>query len=342
MFEADGDAFARGYIRSAPDAIVLADPETRAIVDANEAAEEFFGYDRDELRSLTIHDIHPADETERYERLFDDHLEHQPAVISRFGDGSPVYVVTADGDRVPVEINAWLTEIDGQPVLQGVFRDVSERLRRERELERQNQRLDEFASIVAHDLRNPLMVARGRAELLANETQSEHVEPILDALDRIESIVEDTLTLAREGDAVGERDWVDVAALSDDCWALVDPRGASLEVVDAFAVRADRDRLQHVLENLFRNAVEHGGPDVTVRVGVADETTMFVEDDGRGIPAEEREAVFEPGHSTTRDGTGFGLTIVKRLATAHGWEVTLTESDAGGARFEFGGVRIRA
>jgi len=89
-----------------------------------------------------------------------------------------------------------------------------------------------------------------------------------------------------------------------------------------------------VFENLFRNAIENGGTDVTVRVGRVDEDTVYVEDDGSGIPADRREEIFEPGHSSTSDGTGFRLTIVKRIVEGHGWTVSVTGMSEGGARFE--------
>jgi signal transduction histidine kinase len=95
-----------------------------------------------------------------------------------------------------------------------------------------------------------------------------------------------------------------------------------------------------VFENLFRNAIEHGGADVTVRVGQLDDHGFYVEDTGPGIPADVRDAVFEPSHTSASGGTGFGLTIVKRIAEAHGWEVEIAESAAGGARFEFTAVEI--
>jgi signal transduction histidine kinase len=75
---------------------------------------------------------------------------------------------------------------------------------------------------------------------------------------------------------------------------------------------------------------------VTVTVGdLADDAGFFVADDGPGIPPDERETVFEAGHSTAPDGTGFGLAIVDGIADAHGWTVRVTDSATGGARFEF-------
>ncbi|MFW5959371.1 MAG: PAS domain S-box protein, partial [Natronomonas sp.] len=124
----------RGYIESSPDAILIARPDTREIVEASQAAEAFFGYPQEALRSMDILDLHPAEERERYERLFAEHFENQPAVISQFDDGSPILAVTADGEEIPVEINAWAIEDErvDTPLFQGVFRDISEQLQRRR------------------------------------------------------------------------------------------------------------------------------------------------------------------------------------------------------------------
>lgn len=341
--ETGEDTNLRGLIGSSPDAIVIANPVTGEIVEVSQAAEAFFGYTQEELCSMDVLALHPTDQRERYEDLFETHFERQPAVISQFDDGAPVFAVTADGDRIPVEINAWAIEDaeHDQPLFQGVFRNISERLRRQRELQRQNERLDEFASVVSHDLRNPLNVAQGRAALLEQEYESEHLHPLQTALERMEEIVEDTLTLARNGQQVGEMESVNIVSQIGNCWEMVDSSAATLEVEDDVTIRADPDRVRHICENLLRNAVEHGGDDVTVRIGQADEQTIYIEDDGPGIPEDERDAVFEPGYSPTGDGTGFGLAIVQRLAEAHGWNITLTDSESGGARFEFSDVEIQ-
>ncbi len=341
--DAGEDTNFRGFIKSSPDAIGIINPETREIVDVNQAAEELFGYTQEELRSMDVLALHPDDEQERYKQLLETHFKRQPAVISQFDDGSPVFVVTADGDRIPIEVNAWVIEDDqhDHPLFQGVFRDISERLRRQRELQRQNEQLDEFASVVSHDLRNPLNVAQGRATLLEQECESEHIDPLQTALGRMAEIVEDTLTLARNGQRVGEMEPVNMASRLGNCWETVGAPAATLELEDDVTICADPDRVRHICENLLRNAIENGGDDVTVRIGQADEQTIYIEDDGPGIPEDERDVVFEPGYTSAPDGTGFGLAIVQRLAEAHGWEITLTDSESGGARFEFSGVEIQ-
>ena len=218
--------------------------------------------------------------------------------------------------------------------LVGVTRNVTDRVERERQLRQQNERLDEFASVISHDLRNPLGVAQGRATILAEQIESEHLDPLLQNLTRMESIVEDTLTLARQGNTISETESINLTDIVGKCWATIDTDEASIELVSETTFQGDPDRLRHVFENLFRNAVEHGGSDVTVRVGAHDHGGIYVEDDGSGIPVEKREEVLEPGHSSARGGTGFGLTIIKRIVEAHGWELSITDGSDGGARFE--------
>jgi PAS domain S-box-containing protein len=227
------------------------------------------------------------------------------------------------------------------------------------QLEHQNERLDEFAGIVSHDLRNPLNVAGGRIELLLATSDGPEVtvpkaelEGIQEAHERMEAIIQDALTLARQGKAITETEPVDLAELARTAWENVDTGVATLSVECTGTVDADRDRLLNVFENLFRNSVEHGsrtetkgeqGSDqpVTVTVGDIDdggEAGFYVADDGPGIPEAERESVLEHGYTTSESGTGLGLSIVTDIATAHGWVVAVAESEAGGARFEIVGV----
>jgi len=221
----------------------------------------------------------------------------------------------------------------------GTARDITDDKRREEKLKRQKNRLEEFASVVSHDLRNPLRMADGRVELLREECESEQIDDIAQALDRMDTLIEDLLTLAREGDQVGEVERVVLADLINDCWQNIAAPEAEILTDCDRTVHADRSRFQQLLENLLRNAVEHGGADVTVTIGEV-ETGFYVEDDGPGIPEENRDDVFEAGYSTSADGTGFGLRIVKQVADAHGWEITVSEGEQGGARFEVTSVEF--
>jgi signal transduction histidine kinase len=224
-------------------------------------------------------------------------------------------------------------DFDGD-LLVRTIRYAIERKDNERAIERQNERLEQFASVLSHDLRNPLNVAQGRLSVAREERDSDHLREVAEMHDRMEALVEDVLELARHGQYIGEREEVAVEDVVADAWASIDGDSAEIHVEASRSVAADRERLQALFENLFRNAIEHAGESPTVYVGET-EDGFYVEDDGSGIPADERESVFEHGYTTAEDGTGFGLSIVDEIASAHGWDVAVTESECGGARFEF-------
>ena len=300
-----------------------------------------------------------------------------------FDSGEPVIADGSLSDHAasdPALRSALYVPIDGHGTLSigspdGVFDDTDVRLAQvlaantataldrvasETERERQNERLEEFASVVSHDLRSPLGLARGRLELAHEDHLSEHHDDIQWALSRIDSMIDDLLTLARQGKVVDETTRVSLASIAEAAWREVDDGAAALVLGDLGGIEADPDRLQRLLGNLFRNAVEHGStsppsqaqedavehgstssqaepedaadPSVTVQVQRLANGGFAVADDGPGIPADDRDRVFESGY-TTGDGTGLGLAIVKTIAEAHGWTVSVTESDAGGARF---------
>lgn len=211
--------------------------------------------------------------------------------------------------------------------------------KRERELTKQNDRLEEFASIVTHDLRNPLGVASGHLELAATECDSEHIEHVERAHKRMEALIEDLLSLAREGETVTDVEQVSLNSLVNSCWENVETGEATLTTAIDRTVQADKSRLKQVFENLIRNAVEHGGENVSVTVGELDDG-FYIADNGPGIPEPERETVFEAGHSTSEDGTGFGLSIVKQIIEAHDWDIRVTDGSEGGARFEITGIEF--
>lgn len=202
-------------------------------------------------------------------------------------------------------------------------------------LERQNDRLDEFASLVSHDLRNPLNVAQGRLELVRADADNENMEEIARSLERMDSLIEDMNALAREGNAVEETDEVELAPVVRESWEFVQPTQATLQLSANCLLSADRSRLLQVVENLIRNAIEHNDEQVTITVGLVPSLNGFyIEDDGSGIPQGEQQNIFEGGYSSDSDGTGYGLAIVQQIIQAHGWEISTSESESGGARFE--------
>jgi PAS domain S-box-containing protein len=277
--------------------------------------------------------------------------------LSRVDDANPVQeyrsaLVVPLGEfgtfqAVSYEIDAFSeTEMELVEILVGHAREALVRLEQEQQLreqrdrlQRENERLNEFASIISHDLRNPLNVAQLRLDLAMDDSDSDHLDSVARAVDRMETLTDELLELARQGDEITETEPVDLDSVATQCWGTVETGPATLTTETDGVLRADRSRLQQLLENLIRNAIEHGCEDVSITVGRF-EDGFYVEDDGVGMAEEVAERAFESGFSTSDNGTGFGLAIVARVAEAHGWAVTATESDSGGARFEFAGVEF--
>jgi PAS domain S-box-containing protein len=310
------------------------DPETMEVYWTDHLF-DIFGLDRAEAPSLedALDIYHEADRS-----------TVEDAVRTAIEEGEPFDIEVRfrkpDGGTGWLRVQGTPTVEDGEvTTLRGAVQDITDRKRHERDLERQNARLEEFASVVSHDLRNPLHVAKGRLELAREAVDSDHLEAVEDAHERMETLITDLLSLAREGESVTAPETVALASIVEDCWGNVETAEATLVIETDRGVAADRGRLKQVLENLVRNAVEHGGEDVTITVGdLAD--GFYIADDGPGIPESDREEVFEVGYSTGETGTGFGLSIVERIVEAHGWDISVTESETGGARFEITGVEF--
>lgn len=205
------------------------------------------------------------------------------------------------------------------------------------ELERQTEQLDNFARTLSHDLRNPLSVAIGRVELANRTGDQSHLADATAALDRMSAFIDDLLTLARQGQQIGELEAVSIRVICDAAWSYVETKDATLSIQTDLTLCCDPDRLQQLFENLFRNAVEHGGADVTITVGETD-TGIFIEDSGEGFKTDDRDRLFETGYTTDETGTGYGLSIVQQIVDAHGWTISAHDATTGGARFEISGI----
>jgi len=312
------------------DAVVVLDPQLR-LVDSNRAASELFPEVTEERIGDSLTTVAPElaqlienatveDEKEtEFTHVVENETRHLLVTISKIGNDS---------------------EAVGTVLL---IHDVTERKEREQKLEttktkleEQNQRLDKFASVVSHDLRNPLNAAQLRLALIDTEDE-EHHSKLDEALNRIEEIIEEMLTIARAGGAITKTEPVNLHELVTEAWDVTKTDGVTLESELAWdmTVQANPELLRHIFENLFRNAIDHNDPPLGVSVGTLEDSDgFFVADTGEGIPEDQSEQIFEHGYSTQEEGTGLGLAIVNDIVEGHGWNMDVTEGTTGGARFE--------
>lgn len=322
---------------ASPFAVVLFD-SSGVVVDANHRIESVLGVDRQAILGRTISNSHwraftdggvslPPEEhpvstvLETAEPVFE--FEH------RF-EGTNGEFGWVSVDAIPIRADA--DDVDG---VVAVLTDVTERRELRRLLEQQNDRLETYSSTVSHDLRSPLSVASGWLDVAIEEDSTAPLEKVRDAHGRMSDFITDFRLLGRVAQIVERTSQLELPEVVELAWSNVEPTDGSLDLEDQLdPIEADRTRLLLLFEHLFRNSLEHAGPDVTVSVGQL-VSGFYVEDDGPGIPPDQRDAVFEFGYSSTAHGTGIGLTMVEAVAEAHGWETELTDSDADGVRFEF-------
>ncbi len=299
----------------------------------NEAYAELLDTERESLVGTPLWTVVPDFEADRFEEYWeslDDGETRTDETVHEFGD-----------TQVPVSAVTTRHRLEGVPYHFGTIQDISELKARERELREKNERLEAFTAVVSHDLRNPLSVAKGYLQVLREDVDRDEVELIESSLDRMSILLDDLLRLAREGHSVDDAEPVSLAGVVAAARQTVRTDEATVTAEGDIRFLADESRLQQLLENLLRNSVEHasenGAP--TIVVGALPEGTgFFIEDDGPGIPSDEREAVFSPIQSEGSRGVGLGLAIVNEIVEAHDWSIRVTEGRAGGARFEITGV----
>lgn len=333
-------------VESSSDLITVLDSDA-TITYQSPSSGELVGYDPETLLDQQFLDYVDESDHEAIRNALE-HCEKNPDEIERV----EYRLRTADGEWRIFE-GACENFLD-DPFVEGFVlssRDITDRKHREQQLkdakadlEQSNKRLERFASIVSHDLRNPLSIAKTYLDFARDTGASEDFDSVEEAHERMEGMIETLLTTARAGQTIAEPQPVGLAAVADEAWEHAETGEATLHIdlSQTIEVAGDYDRLLHVFENLFRNAAEHNEESVSVSIGVLDnENGFFIADDGVGIPESKRNEVFNFGHTTSDEGTGFGLDIVEDTIEAHGWDISVTESDTGGAQFNITGVDLQ-
>ncbi|WP_121821090.1 PAS domain-containing protein [Halostella salina] len=316
-------------INEAPIGITISDParDDNPLIYANDEFLEMTGYDRDEVVGRNCRFLQGEETREERVAEMRRAIEAEEPVcveLRNYRKGGEMF-----WNRVTI---APLRDESGElDHFVGFQEDVTSR----REL------IEEFTSlggVLAHDMQNPLQTIRGRLELAIEDDETEHVEAAMSSLERAEQLVDDVAGVLRSGTIVGEREEIDVGHIAAGVWEALDrcSEDDAIEIRDSPTVRADGDAVRRMLDNVLGNSLEHGETPVKVRVGEL-EDGFYIEDNGPGIPEENREQVFEQGFSTkdTGDETGMGMASLRQIVLAHGWRIDIADADElDGVRFE--------
>ncbi|MCU4973169.1 PAS domain-containing sensor histidine kinase [Halobacteria archaeon AArc-m2/3/4] len=344
-------------VQCSADLIAVAD-ENGVFLHYSPSVTRILGYEPDDLLGNSAFSyIHPHDRAEVY-TLYREMVEDPEIVTQR----AEFRFRTADDDWVWLEAhgsNRTESPIDGYVIN---AREITERKELERELQREKQQVQQFVSIIAHDLRNPLTIAKEYLDTARSNGAPSLLDVVDEELERMERIVANTLSTTQVDLVDQETGFVSLAAVTESVWEDLPTELAELTIARDLQIRADEQQLRLLFENLFRNSLEHastrrvrpgdgseGGQIVHVEVGSltgpstddrddGDVSGFYVTDDGPGIPKNRRENVFEAGYTTDPEKTGLGLAIVRAVAIAHRWTCVVAESDREGARFEFTGI----
>lgn len=223
-------------------------------------------------------------------------------------------------------------EIEG---IVGVARDVTKQNEYKNKLKNKNKKLDEFAKIISHDIRNPLAIAKGHLDIFINENGSDSsLEKTKDAICRIEDIIDEVLEVTTADNSTLKKKHVSIQYIINKCWDNIDTKNAEIHIATNKIISLNEKLSARLFENLFKNSIKHGGSeDIKIKVGTMN-NGFYIEDNGRGIPPENRNKIFNSAYTTSKSGKGLGLTIVEQVCDVHGWDINVKESESGGARFE--------
>ena len=334
--------------------MLLINPETGAIIDANSAAARFYGYDFATLISKNINDINALDPNEI------------KTVCSRALHGERNTFIfphrLAGGETRMVEVNTSPITHKGQTILFSIIHDITDRIRAEEqlrktlaELSRSNEELQQFAYVASHDLREPLRMVVSYTELLAkrygnqlDDAANKFIAYAVEGATRLQRLIDDLLAFSRVGTKRQPQESAPTGELLDaavhNLQAAIEESGAVITYDALPTVRGDHSQLIQLFQNLVGNAIKFRRPGEPPHIHVTacnlgQEWQFSVADNGIGIDPQFNErifVIFQRLHAREQyPGTGIGLAICKRIVERHGGRIWVESMPGEGTTFHF-------
>jgi PAS domain S-box-containing protein len=346
------------------DAIFIQDLNGR-IIDVNKKLLSLFGYDQSEIMAISMADLVNATEESKY----------RSALESLVSDGATVFEIDLkrkNGEPFPAEVSASTFAVNGEKVVQGIVRNISERKRAEEEfkkyrkhleafvaqrtdqLEAANKELESFAYSVSHDLRAPLRAMEGFASALLedyaeklDETGRDYAHRVVSAAQHMDILIQDLLAYSRLSRSALKPNAVSLDSVLGE---VMHQLSSDIQKMDAQIrverplpeVMGDHATLVQVLSNLLSNAIKFVEPDVKPKVNIWAETLssrvrLWVEDAGIGIAPEYHDRIFRIFERLqgmdAYPGTGVGLAIVKKGLERMGGKAGVDSAPGRGSKF---------
>ena len=342
----------RALTEAANDVIVTID-DTNTICSINPAVRDVFGYPPEEVvgNSLTV--LMPDELAEQHRKALARYLKTGERTLNWEYVELPGEHAT--GEQIPLAISFSEVDYHGGHFFTGIIRDISERKKIEEQLKESNERLEQFASAISHDLQEPLRMVTSYLRLIErryadelDEDGREFIDFAVDGAERMRDMIDALLGYSRvetRGDPFRVVDLNTVLAdVRQNLQVKIEETDAEITAEDLPQVSGDRSQLDQVFQNLIANAIEYSGK-TPPRIHIAaeqtttdDKWTISVQDEGVGIPPGDNDRIFEVFQSLQgyeEAGTGIGLALVKRIVERHDGEIWVDSEPGEGATFSF-------
>ncbi|MHA2330046.1 MAG: PAS domain S-box protein, partial [Candidatus Hodarchaeales archaeon] len=309
----------RRLIELSPDAIILSDLESKLIMVNRQAVKLYGATYEDELIGKNAFDfIVPEDHNRAI-------LNLQKILESGSVRNIEYSMIRKGGTIFSADLSAAVIFNEkGKPTaLIGVIRDISERKKIEETLRSQKEELSEFAHFIAHDINNCLTAIEGYTSLLDSEYDETHI--ISRQIEYMKKLLTRSLALADAGLTVEKKDLANLNNLVKRVALVTIPKNIVFSHDILPEVHCDEEKLFQVFKNIFENAVIHGKPQkIEVKLILeVDHLKLLIINDGITIPPEIQDKLFNYGFTTLKDSMGLGLSIIKKIIEAHGWNITV-------------------